>query len=142
MKRKIKIHKANYREDFNVLILEVSFLDNGENKTLVMNAGKTTKEVADENCKKIEGKEITLDMRAEVQEYDRKSLSDLTEGQFAAIMEQERAKMTQYPYAAAVQLLRERHPEDFPQGNSPDVAAWYSFPEEKDEIKQTTEKSD
>lgn len=141
MKRKIKIHKANYREDFNVLILEVSFLDNEEDKTLIMNAGKTTKKIADANCKQIEGKEITLDMRAEVQEYDRKSLSNLTEGQFAVIMEKERAKMMQYPYAAAVQLLKERHPEDFPQENSPDMVAWYSFPEEKNEIKQTTDQS-
>jgi len=146
MIRKTRIDKASYREDYNVLVLEVTFPDNGETKTLVMDAGETTTNIATKNCKKIEGKTISMEMTSNVQSYDMKALEKLTTGQFSAIMENERQKMTHYPYGAAVQILKERHPEDFPgNSDSDNIAAWYSFPketyEEQNESEQSTDKS-
>jgi len=143
MTRKTRIDKASYREDYNVLVLEVTFLDNNETKTLVMDAGETTTNIATKNCKKIEGKTISMEMTSNVQEYEMKALEKLTTSQFSAIMEKERLKMMKYPYGAAVQILKERYPEDFPDDlNENNFAAWYSFPKETDETKQSTDKSD
>jgi len=142
MKRRLRVNKASYREDYNVLVLEVIFLDNQETKTLVMDAGDTTKAKASKNCKMIEGKNIMMEMHSDVREYDMKALEKLTSGQFSTIMEKERQTMMKYPYGAAVQILKERHPDDFPDELEDDLAAWYSYPEDKNETKQSTDKSD
>jgi len=131
MIRKAKINNAAYREDYNVLVLDVFFYDNDENKKLVLRAGKTTKKVADKNCESMIGKDIKLDMSAEFQQVDseKQMNNNIVDASFR-----------NYPFSESMKILKEESPESFPQEDEDgDPTAWYAFPG-KQEFKEQEQK--
>jgi len=131
MIRKAKINNAVYREDYNVLVLDVHFLDNEENKKLVLRAGVTTKKKADANCASMIGKEIKMDMSAEFGDMMSVPTTDKVPD----------VPLRQYPFAESVALLKEESPEHFPQEDEEDGnhIAWYTFPD-KEQFKDSKKK--
>jgi len=87
MVRKIRILNAEYREDYDVLIWKVQFLDDNS-ETRLMFRGKNLHEVLGVSsvippylikkfCVDMRDKEINLDMRAQAEAIDEKELKNM-----------------------------------------------------------------
>ena len=133
MEKKAKILNAYYREDYNTLVLDVVFYETDRKTTLVIPAGTTTTETATVNCQACIGKDINIDLTAEkMQDFSISSMKS-QEGLGADKIVGKGTKQLQaYPFDAAVQLVKERHPEDFPEEDEDkNINEWYDFPDEK-----------